>query len=377
MNIYVDDTTFFEDRDSGQEYVGIGCLLVDNDNTKDIVEKAINNLKADPDIKKEKFKKQDSNTIANGYFHACDDSQNAHSHFCTAIREELVANFQYTYSKNDPESRDKAWKQCLYYLAVITTQAKNEVDIFIEQRANVSQESIKEVFDYVYKGLDWGCYDLCAIPKFYPKVNLQIVSKENAGVQIVDFITWARNRSHFSVPDTKWEKRLGFSATSAAGRLGEDIYQGDIIFRGGVRENHMDVYPKEAFPIGDFGGNDHICKSYETVIKEVLDFLFNNVDKQQQLNHIFESFIPLRNEIIKLDGIVHSGIIDGISSCYLRLFDMLPLYGGLPKTKYQEYSELIKTKKLCGLTLRKDLIHGVRTNHYLSSVFRNTIKISK
>ncbi|PIP78294.1 MAG: hypothetical protein COW84_12120, partial [Gammaproteobacteria bacterium CG22_combo_CG10-13_8_21_14_all_40_8] len=192
----------------------------------------------------------------NGYFHACDDSQNAHSHFCTSIRENLIANFQYTYSKNDPESRDKAWKQCLYYLAVMTTQAKDEVNLFIEQRANVSKESISEVFDYVFKGLDWGCYDLYAIPKFYPKINLEIVSKESAGVQIVDFVTWAKNRSHFSKPDTKWEKRLGFSSKSTAGKLGEDIYQGDIIFRGGIRENHMEVYPKESFPLGEFGGNE-------------------------------------------------------------------------------------------------------------------------
>lgn len=375
MKIYADDTTFFENRDNGQEFTGIGCLILDSDNTSEIVTDALQALSTDPDINKQENKKQDLRTLTNGYFHACDDSPNAHSHLCTAINNKLNANFQYSYTKNDYDKKDLAWEQCLQYLAVLIPQSKGPIDFYIEQRSSVSEKKIKDVLKYVDSMIDMGNYELYAIPKLYPKINVHIVDKRNAGVQIVDFITWAKNRSHFLVPDKKWEGRLKFTSKSMAGKLGDNIFQGDIVFKKGVRESLIGLYPQEAFPIEEFSGNDEIVSLYQDVIETVIDFLYHNTVLKHQHLHIWDEFRQLREDIISYKGIFNSPVVEGISTCYLRLFDMKPVYANVNSSDISAFKKLLKSKRLCGLTLRKDLIHGTMTRQYLANVFRNSIQL--
>lgn len=75
---YADETIFDIDSAQGIYAVGYGIFISQHPITSDVVSEAMTNLKNDPEINDT----SDISTIAHGYFHASEDSKNAHSHFC-------------------------------------------------------------------------------------------------------------------------------------------------------------------------------------------------------------------------------------------------------------------------------------------------------
>ena len=82
------------DESINENYVGYGALFVTDGNlAKQVVDKALIDLINDPDRNAKQCKELDDRTISRQFFHACDDSKNAHSHICTAINTSLKGEF--------------------------------------------------------------------------------------------------------------------------------------------------------------------------------------------------------------------------------------------------------------------------------------------
>lgn len=92
--------SFFLDETENNNYIGYGLIIAEN-NYKAIINEALNNLKNDPVINTSKFKKKDERTLQRNYFHASEDSDNAHSHFSNSINKYLKGDFYYSiFDKN-------------------------------------------------------------------------------------------------------------------------------------------------------------------------------------------------------------------------------------------------------------------------------------
>ncbi|MBC7408803.1 MAG: hypothetical protein H7339_10480 [Arcicella sp.] len=92
--VYADEATF---NRGSEEFLGTGIFISETQVNQEVVVHALKLLADDTDFDK----KMDDRTINHGYFHASEDSKNAHSHFCRSIVERGNGNF--IYSENTPK----------------------------------------------------------------------------------------------------------------------------------------------------------------------------------------------------------------------------------------------------------------------------------
>src|SRR5690606_14662132 len=90
------------------------------------------------------FNTQDQRTINRGYFHATDDSKNAHSQLCKAIKENVRGILDFSFFNNidaDALSKNKEaiLTRCLNYSSIEFFEFTKEVYLFIEERPGLKQ----------------------------------------------------------------------------------------------------------------------------------------------------------------------------------------------------------------------------------------------
>ena len=382
MIIYCDDTTFYLDRDFGPEMVGIGCLIVDEDLTSVIVNQAFDSFKADPDVinsrnSKSEIATMDQDTLSRGYFHASEDSQNSHSPLTIAINEHLKGNFKYGYLSKTYKSISKLKEENLQYLAIVAATTTSPVKIFIEQCSLLSEAKVANVIGNVFKAIEWSAYKSYAIPLFFPKGEVTIVNKSNPGIQVIDFLLWANNRARLSKPDRTWLDRVHFRMKSECKVPVYDWVQGDVIFKEPVRsEWGNDFYPKQVFPLPDFNGTEHLNELFTFIIERIIPYLNMHV-LPEKVAH----FQGLKDQLLltleESKGVFTNDIVRQLVSFYLRLFDMLPIFTDKDKEDIPLMQKFLQSKRLAGLILRQDLVHGVRTTMYLSKPFRTALKLKR
>lgn len=367
MIIFVDETTYYENVNSGKQFVGTGILTVDNLNSVDAtIDEAFQTLIADPDIHSPKTKAFDSRTITNQYFHACEDSKNGHSAICSSISKNLVGDFHYNY-REVTDGYERAFQDTFLYAGVQVSTTRSPVKMFIEKRTGFSHLQASRLIEHVFNAIEWGAYELVAIPKFFPDCEISFVGKDNKGIQITDFIMWAKNRMRTNPPNKIWESRLKFTSKSSAGEIGQDIDQGDIVFKRGVKHDlHLGVYPKDAFPLGTFKGNQHLVDLFIFIDAQVRKFILDEFN----LTHIRVLYNDIALALKNNSFVYNTETVRKIASCYIRIFDMKPIYTDADKTA-ENFRELLLSKKLAGLVIRKDLIQGTRTAQFLAQTMRS------
>lgn len=366
MLIFVDETTYYENVNSGKQFVGTGILTVADIDSVDItIDEALQNLKSDPDIHLPKTKEFDSRTLKNQYFHACDDSKNGHSAICFSISKNLIGDFHYNY-REVTESHEKALQDTFLYAAIQISKTRSPVKMFIEQRTGFSHVKASQLVEHVFEAIEFGVYDVVAIPSFFPEFEVHFVDKSNKGIQITDFVMWAKNRTRTVPPNNTWESRLQFSSKTTVGRVGQDIDQGDIVFKRGVKHDlQLGLYPQEAFPLPEFKGNQHLADLFIFVDNQIRKFILQDAD----LSHIRSLYNDLHVEFNNTSFAYSTEIVRRIASCYIRIFDMKPIYTDADRTP-EKFQELLLSKRLAGLLVRRDLVHGTRTAMFLAQVMR-------
>lgn len=366
MIIFVDETTYYENVNSGKQIVGTGILTVNDLNSVNAtIEDAFQTLIADPDIHSPKTKAFDSRTLNNRYFHACEDSKNGHSAICASISKNLVGDFHYNYQQVT-KGYENAFQDTFLYAGVQVSTTRSPVKMFIEQRTGFSRLQASRLIEHVFNAIEWGTYELVAIPKFFPECEISFVGKDNQGIQITDFIMWSKNRTRTNPPNKIWESRLKFTSKSSAGEIGQEIDQGDIVFKRGVKhELHLGVYPQDAFPLGTFRGNQHIVDLFIFIDAQVRKFILEELT----LTHIRALYEDISLAFKNSSIFYNTETVRKIASCYIRIFDMKPIYTEADNTA-EKFRELLLSKQLAGLVIRKDLVHGTRTAQFLAQAMR-------
>lgn len=370
MIIYCDDTVFYENGSYGPEKVGIGCLLLKEDNSNQIIQEGLDNLRNDTEINK-----QDRRTLAKNYFHASDDSDNAHSHLCNAINKHLSGEFHYVYDQRSGKKISKLINKCLSYLAIMAASVSTPIQIYIERSSFISEEKIIAIIKETFTHIEMGAYQYYAIPYYFPKISIEIVDKKNHGVQITDFLLWANNRARFVIPKNKWLSRIKSILKTEATLERSKWLQADMVFKKPIqRYGNKNCYPKKIFPITAFQGKQHIEELFQIILTKVTSIL-NSKTLPSKITHLINIKNSLWKSLYRANFMLHNDLTREILSFYLKIFDTLPIYSSYDKESTLIMQKLIQTKRLAGLALNKKLINSNTTISYLSKRYKEYFKL--
>jgi hypothetical protein len=202
--VYVDETVY---RD---KVWGAGALVTEEAVSEMLVHEALTSLGNDPDIHDPRWKVQDHRTLDRGFFHATDDSQNAHSHFAKVIKRSMNGLFVFSY-KSSIQSASEAethWFNSLLTLISIDKRGL-KFEICLENREGLNREALSKIISRKHKISDDLAYEIPSLPSFYSYIDINSVVKKEPGVQVADFLLWSTNLDLYESENTK--KLFGLS----------------------------------------------------------------------------------------------------------------------------------------------------------------------
>lgn len=356
---YSDETEFSLTKNNQNTVIGSGIFVTSNEITQELIDKAMLDLENDSD--KTEF---DVKTLTNGFFHASVDSKNAHSHLCSLINNHLKGCFRYSYFD---KAKMKTWEKSktseeinrltlgLSSLEFYNSNVK--VCLIIEGRENFTQEKAESFINRWNSQLDLHAYDHPSYITCYPDIQVVVSNKNNPGLQVVDFLLWVFNRASMKKPDNNWKNRLKFTSSSSHTIPNSPDSGGDFYINESPNIKGRLNYP---FRAEDPKNDNEFYQSYLT-IEHTLRQL-TKMDFPDHASHLCPKLDKINSEIFSTETLINIEQLSEISSLFIRVFDTLPIYDSIQESDMIRWSSLLRAKKMAGLFLRHDLIHGMRSS---------------
>jgi len=322
--IYADETSFMRPA-TATETAGYGVLLTTAPIGTAVVDEALAALDADSDRHSPKTKKQDDATLANRYFHGTDDSGNAHSHFCTSIRKHVTGHFTYIFE--DPAPGKAASLRQLYAHALRVALVElcywpGAIELLIEHRNSLTASAVEDLILNLYRDMATRVFDAPHDPFYCPKVNVQLGSKADAPLQVVDFFLWSCARAHSKVAGDLWLTRsdptIRFEARQGSG----------LVFEGSL---HLGPNPLAAvhpdYPPAMHWTTEppHAATDWPEIEQAVAHWLANPPAEVQHLKPILDEAAAA---LASTDSQHAPDHVKAVATAYLCLFDTVPLWKG-------------------------------------------------
>ncbi|MDD3815389.1 MAG: DUF3800 domain-containing protein [Desulfocapsaceae bacterium] len=368
MYVYLDETTFGDN----DEYSGYACIICKQKIGREFVDSALKALSEDPDIEKEIFKNQDIRTLERKYFHAADDSQNAHSHLCDAINNHVTGKFNSHFFKtkasgfkNSEEAYELASK--LSILGVLSES--NEVVFVFEERNDLSKEYISNWWESLWDDLLKSQHKYPYIRTYYPVLKFEICTKNEPGLQVVDFILWASSRQVLK-KNCPWLSRIN-SWFRTEIKPGDGSWGGHTLSIGKEpKENELN------YEITDYKHDDEKLNSLEYLThylvnsQKVINAVANQ-GKQDGVCHFWEEIEYLEANKITESNTEH---IEKMAKCFLKLFDNISLINA--DTSMEDKSFWLSCRKCFSFALHAHNVMGRMHSIRLSDIRNEIIKNS-
>lgn len=315
MFVYLDETEFGDGK-----YSGYACLITPSRIQRDVIDEALENLRNDPDRFAAQQKPMDDRTLDRQFFHAADDSKNAHSHLCRAIYNHVKGNFKthIFHTKKHTFTTKEDLYDLASKLAVIGLFSHAvELTFIFEQRDNLNVgKLLSKWWPDLWFDLARNSYAAPFIVKYYPKVTFEIGTKSEPGLQVVDFMLWASQKARMD-PKSKWFEYLpGWSKSKTSTVDGG--WEGDSITMLEPRPLSERRYDIEHSNFSDprFNSVDilwHFIVNVQTVINKS----FALSDKSR-IMHFFDDIEELYNNRNVIQG---PHYIKKMAECFVKLFD--------------------------------------------------------
>lgn len=346
MYVYLDETTFGEHN----EYSGYASLITKSRIEKSVIDEALSNLKEDPDIAKEKFKDHDFRTLARGYFHAADDSQNGHSHLCSSINSNIIGRFSSHYFKTKEynfKSTEEAYALASKLSILSVFSESNEITFIFEERNDLTRRYIEKWWDSLWLDLLKSQYAHPYIRTYYPVLNFEICSKSDSGLQVVDFILWASTRKAVG-KECPWFDRLKCWLKTET-KPEDETWGGHSLSFGMIEKENIETYT-----ITDYQHDNKLLNSldYQTHYIVNAQKLINHVaslGRQKDVDHFWDEIEFLSDTRIQKGTANH---IEKLAKCFLKLFDNVTLLK----------DETVQEDKAFWLMCRKCLAYALHTH---------------
>lgn len=336
MFVYLDET------DSGDKsFCGYGALITKERINNNVIEYALKRLKNDEDRFDEITISQDERTLKRGYFHAADDSKNSHSHLCTSINKNIIGDFSsnfFVYEKSGFSSLKELFDHSSQ-LAVLSSFSKpGDLTLIFEGRDDINFKSlISEWWPELWRSLCRSCFLSPFIPLYYPNLKIEVLGKNEPGLQVVDFMLWASQRSMLD-KGCKWYERLkGWSKSSMS--MGDGILSSHSIKKIPPQASDMENYALENY------SNEYLTQGINFDLGKIIINVQTVINKSIHLEdktHI-QHFM---NDIIFIykNRVVESNpeFIVKMADCFIKIFDNVKLINKTTPTDDQKFWTLAK-----------------------------------
>ncbi|WP_394660051.1 DUF3800 domain-containing protein [uncultured Chryseobacterium sp.] len=358
---YADETIFTINPDKNHLALGCGIFISEIEITQSIVDEALENLANDKDFD---FKK-DQRTLDSAFFHASEDSKNGHSHFCRSINKYIKGTFDYTF-KDSIEQKDllknsfseKMFERCLSKSTLELFLTTQEIYLIIERRERLNDEIISIWKNNLYQLYEGASYNIPSYKTFYPKLNILLKNKNEPGLQVVDFLIWASNRTNRLIPDNTWQKRLQYKIWYS--------YKEENDFNRA--KFHLNFYPDDNIEYDSYPQKFEKPQEWEEFLNayvHVEKFLIHidESDFNETNTHLHEDFIIISEKLKMKDYHLKSDDVKQIGRIFLRMFDTLPIYSHISDDDKESWTVVFHMKYLASMFVRQEQIHFARTRN--------------
>jgi len=356
---YADETIFTIDSEKNEFALGCGILISEVEITQSVVDEALQNLANDKDFES----KKDQRTLDNVFFHASEDSKNGHSHFCRSINKNVNGIFDYTFKKSIGQKdllknnfSEKIFERCLSSSTLELFLKTEEVYLIIEKREKLNDRNVSKWKNNLYNLYEGASYNIPFYKTFFPKLNILLKNKNEPGLQVVDFLIWASNRTNKLIPDNTWQKRLGYTTWYS--------YKEENDFNRA--KFHLNLYPNDKIEADSYPQKFEKPKEWEGFLNayvHIEKFLVHieESDFNEKNIHLYGDFNEISEKLKKKDYYLKVNDIKRIGSVFLRLFDTLPIYSHISDTDTESWTVLFHMKYLASMLVRQEQIHFNRT----------------
>lgn len=363
MHIYIDETAY-----SGKEgeLIGSGMLVTAEPVRTDVISSALTNLGDDPDRADPKTRKWDDATLGRGYFHASEDSANAHSWLARAIHSHVKGTFLFSYARRMGKGDERDFRTHAMHNLVRGLRTRQAVSIIFEQRSGFSNVSAATIIDALYSALDAAAYDLPMLPTYYPAVMISVRPKNEAGLQIVDLLLWATIQKN-ECPDKPKARVFSWCGLQFQYQAGPVAARAQYWSKYAVN-NDTAVSEDESSLLAPYPVSpDTLDDATEEELVQYYCFAERCIHAAaaQSLPESAAHLSTMVKEASKTLQKQYAGPreIESVARTFIRLFDTMPIYDGVSPS---ELLRMVKARRFLGLSLRRDLLHGGRTLDYFT-----------
>lgn len=357
---YADESIFTLNKSNNELALGSGILVTSNAVEKEWIAEAINNLRIDPDFDDIK----DKRTVNRNFFHASDDSKNGHSHLCRFINKYVAGIFDYSYVDSIKQENllernfsEKVFTRCMNNSTLELFLSSEEVFLTIEKRSKLSEDIIERWLTELYKMYEKATHNTTSYKTFYPRINILLKSKEEPGLQVVDFLIWAVNRTRSESPDNTWHDRLKYQTWHSYRDVGN---QNRAKYYLNVFPNDLNSFEEYPFKFEKPEEWESFIQAY--IIIERLLFSIEKSDFDSNSMHLFPDFESISLKLRNTEYFLDNADIERIGSIFIRMFDTLPLYKFISLDDKEAWTVLFHAKYLASMLVRNDQIHFNRTS---------------
>jgi hypothetical protein len=347
--VYLDETAY--NAKDGTRWRGAGALVLPNPMPAESVAAALRALEDDPDSQHSEVEMIDKRTRERGYFHAADDSKNAHSHWLKQVNLCFCGIFIYSIRQGDVRTDNEAFLEHLKFALMSTFTRCGRITAVFESRHGLGPEVAGAVVSDIYRGQDWTAYALPQVRYQYPLVAPAIEGKPNPGLQAVDFLLWACLQKLINPGSSKarWRERIEVSQTADTPDLGEGQAYGQLRGKrntGSLALGGRQVY--ETSVIRESPLDAPVIDIYRVIERSLRGALRNGVLPSAEHLRLFAVVA-----ISKVDKLPDPSAIADVGRAFLRLFDTAPLYES--PIKDDQFRTLYAAKKLAAVMVRDDM----------------------
>lgn len=350
LYVYIDESGTPGLSDS--ENFILGAFITETPISKEIIDKAIENLKND-----NKGTKNDNRTILEGYFHASKDSPDAHSHLCTQIKKAISWPCEFfieVINKNSisqEDSRDigeeaKMHQHLLSIIGVHFTEGQfDTVDFCIAERQGSFKNHNKDRWaDYFIEAMAYSAIQTPQIPIYLPEFKITVSNGTVPGIQVCDFLLWSAQRAAFR-GDSTWVERSGLFMHSSY-RINQNPLSGNEYYLNRAIPDEI-LFPLENIPkLTDLkkywtqNGINNGMINIELHLRSLAEQ--TSCIKNDRLENRLFQLIPQLKQVR-----LHNDLIVEMAKLYLLLADQVPFYNNSDKNQIEQ---VFHNKKICSKT---------------------------
>jgi hypothetical protein len=273
--------------------------------------------------------------------------------------------------KDNDKSAEKFYREAFRLAAVEIFSSAPTVRLIVEQRNGVSEAVLSTILKDLHLDLESTVLDLPILPLFCPKILLTISDKSEPGLQVVDFLLWACARALSRAKDRRWLERLNAAIRVEMSDEGKPVSDG-LLHLNWSTVPEGNPYPPEIEQDRAAAPDDY--RRDWSLIERTIRTVASGDSLPIYLDHLAADLALASSALASRDLKAVADGVRQIASAFLRLFDTMPVYGGVPNGDLVRWRELLSARRLAASMLDGRHLRSVRLRGEIIKLRRTEIR---